>query len=182
MTHELLGLKVKIEECKENFETVYQKEYFPQELLDEIKVANVLLIPNHINRNGKEEYIFPETTLEFFEFVKDNIVDGMKPDIAVDDEGFKKLELHSATITVATFVVTSVLFPIMVNLVSSYLYDQVKKMHRNKEDVSAKVNIISTDENGKKSKMISYEGPVSGIKEALENASKEIFKDDNQGN
>lgn len=181
MKHEINEKTLIVKDCSETFETIYEKEYFPKELTEEIKQANVLLIPDHIKREDKEGYVFPECTQEFLEYVKDNGSDNLIPDIAINDGDFKKLELHSASITIATFVVTSIVLPIMINLVSNYLYDQAKKMHRDKKDVSARVNIITT-EDGKKSKMISYEGPVNGIEEALKSAAKDIFKDDSQEN
>lgn len=181
MKHEINEKTLIVKDCSETFETIYEKEYFPKELMDEIKQANVLLIPDHVKRENKEGYVFPECTQEFLEYLKDNGSDNLIPDIAINDEDFQKLELHSAAITIATFVVTSIVLPMMINLVSNYLYDQAKKMHRDKKDVSARVNIITT-EDGKKSKMISYEGPVSGIEEALKSAAKDIFKDDSQEN
>lgn len=182
MQHEINNETLTVSDCSETFETIYEKEYFPKELLDEIKTANVLLIPDYIQRENTEGYVFPETTQGFLKYVKDNASDNLRPDIAINDDGFKKLELHSAVITIVTFVVTSVALPFMINMVSNFLYDQAKKMHREKKDVSAKVNIITIEEAVKKSKMISYEGPVSGIEEALNLAVKDIFKDDSQEN
>ena len=182
MRHEISNETLTIKNSLETFETIYEKEYFPKDLYAVIKEANVLLIPDYIKRGDSEGYVFPESTQEFLEYLKENASDSIRPDIAIDDDGFKKLELHSATITVATFVVQNIVLPMIVSLVSNYLYDQAKKMHREKKDVSAKVNIITTNEAGKKGKMISYEGPVSGIEEALNSAARDIFKDDSQGN
>lgn len=180
MLHESSNEVLTIKDCLENFESIYEKEYFPKKLLDEIKKANVLLIPDYIKRDTREGYVFPENTQEFLEYMKDNAGDTLKPDIAVDDDGFKKIELHSATIIITTLVVTNIILPMVVNLVSNFLYDQVKKMHRERKNVSAKVNIIVTEEADKKSKKISYEGPVSGIKAALNSAAKGIFEDDSK--
>lgn len=182
MQHETKNEILTVKDCSENFDTIYEKEYFPQKLVDEIKEANVLLIPNYVKRENVEGYLFPESTQEFLEYLKDNASDDLRPDIAIDDDDFKKLELHSATITVATFVVTSVALPLMISLLANFLYDKTKEMHREKKDVSAKVNIITTEDLCKKSKMISYEGPVSGIEEALNSAAKDIFKNDDKRN
>ena len=176
MLHEVLGKNINVEDCEEDFSTIYEKGYFPKELMDEIKEANVLLIPNYIIKDKKEAYVFPENTQEFLEYLRDNASDTFKPDIAIDDDGFHKLELHSATITITSLIVKKIVYPIALGLITNFLYDQVKKMHRDKENVSAKVNIIVTEE-GKKSKRISYEGPVSSVEEALISATKEIFND-----
>lgn len=54
-----------------------------------------------------------------------------------------------------------------------------KKLLKRPQDLNAKVKIISEETKTKKTKSITYEGPVSGIKEALEQASKDLFKDEN---
>lgn len=182
MKHEISKETLSVKDCPETFETIYEKEYFPREILDEIKLANVLFIPDYVKRADKNAYVFPECTYEFLEYVKENSSDILKPDVAVSDDSFKKIEMHSATITIATFVVKKIVLALMINLVSNYLYDQAKKMHRDKNEVSTRVNIIATEEAEKKSKIICYEGPVSGVEEALNLAAKDIFKDDNQEN
>lgn len=178
MKHENNNETFTVRDYSENFESIYKKEYFPVKLLDEIKKANVLLIPDYVERGNDGEYVFPESTKEFLEYLKDNASDNIIPDIAIDDDDYKKMELHSATITIVTFIVKNVALPLMISLVANFLYDQVKRMHREKKDVSTKVNIITTEEISKKSKMISYEGPVSGVEEALKSAAEDIFKYD----
>ena len=53
-----------------SFESVYKKEYMPKEYEDEIKSANVLLIPNE-NFRGKQGLFFPECTDELLDFMKE---------------------------------------------------------------------------------------------------------------
>lgn len=81
-------------------------------------------------------------------------------------------------IEVAPIIVQMVILPIAVNIISSFLYDLVKKYHRKSEDISAKVQIIAEETATKKSKKIIYEGPVSGIKEALGQAAKDLFSNE----
>ena len=69
------------------------------------------------------------------------------------------------------------MIPIATSMIASFLYDLVKKYRRKPEDISAKVQIITEETETKKSKKITYEGPVSGIKEALDQAAKDLFSD-----
>lgn len=172
MQHEIEKKTFNITNSDITFESIYNKPYIPPEYIDEIKQANLLLIPNE-NMGGNGGITFPETTQELFEYIKSNQSENIKPDIAISDEEFNKLELHSALVPIATFIVTSVALPFTINIVSSFLYDLVKKYHRNENELMAEVNII-VEENSK-SKQLSYKGPVSGVKASLESAIPNLF-------
>lgn len=177
MTHEINYKKVQIIDSDLTFEKIYEKKYIPSEYLDEIKKANLLIVPNE-NFRKKGDVLFPETTRESFEYIQDHPNDEIVADIAISDDNFQRIELHSAVIEVATIIVNVVVLPVAINMISNYLYDLIKKYHRKPEDTSARLKIISEETKTKKTKIISYEGPVSEVKETLEIATKEIFSED----
>ena len=174
--HEIFDKTVKIVDTDITFEHIYSKNYIPKEYMEDIKKANLLIIPDEGLWDTKDVF-FPETTREFFEFIRDYSDKDVIADIAISDEDFQRVELHSAVIEVATIIVESAIFDIAIGIIASFLYDLVKKYRRTKEETSAKVKIITKETKTKKSKMITYEGPVSGIKDALDQASKEIFSE-----
>ena len=152
-------------------------QYIATEYLDDIKKANLLIIPNE-NFRDEGDVLFPETTREFFDFIREFPNDEIIADIAISDEDFKRIELHSAVIEVAPIIVQTIVLPIALNIISSFLYDLAKKYRRKPEDTSAKVQIITEETATKKSKKITYEGPVSGIKEVLDQAAKDLFSNE----
>lgn len=174
MLHETNNKEIIVEDTTIDFKSIYKEEYFPQDLFAEIQKANMLIIPECFSIEGCSRYVFPETTQEFLEYAKEKACDEFIPDIAADDTTFNKTELHSAVIGVATFIVTSVVFPIALNIVADFLYDQVRKHHRKDNELSCKLDIIVTD--GKENKRISYKGPVDSAEESLKLAVKGIFK------
>lgn len=174
MKHEIFGTTFKISDTNVTFEEIYQKPYVPTEYMDDIKRANLLIIPNE-NFRDEGDILFPETTREMFEFIRENSGTQVIPDIAISDELFQCIELHSAAINVATIIVQWGILPIATGMIASFLYELVKKHHRKPEDTSTKVQIIAEETATKKSKMITYEGPVSGIKDALDQATKDLF-------
>lgn len=176
MKHEIFEKSINISDTDITFERMYQKEYIPTEYIDSIKKANLLIIPNEDFRD-KGDILFPETTREFFDFIKEKSGNTVVADIAISDEEFRRIELHSAAIEVATIIVQSALFNIVTGLIASFLFELVKKRHRKPEETSAKVKIISEETKTKKSKMIVYEGPVSGMKDAIEQVEKELFSE-----
>lgn len=175
MKHESTTSILKIEETDITFDSIYEKKWFPSEIADEVKKANFLIIPNE-NYRDDGDVLFPETTSEFYNFVKKEASNEFIPDIAISDSDFKKIELHSALIDVATVIINSGILPITINLISSYLYDLVKKYRRNPEHTNAKVNILVEETKNKKTTRITYEGPVSGIKQTFENATTDLLK------
>ncbi len=174
MKHEIFNTVLDFADSDVTFEQIYQKPYIPMEYMADIKRANLLIIPNDSFRNEKD-ILFPETTREFLDFIRETGVDEIVADIAISDEDFQRIELHSAVIEVATIIVQQVVLPIATGIVAAFLYDLIKKYHRNPEETSAKVKIITEETNTKRSKMITYEGPVSGVKDALDQAVKELF-------
>lgn len=174
MKHEILDTKLNVSDSEITFEKIYEEGYIPQEYIDDIKKANFLLIPND-SCYEEGRLLFPETTRDFFDFVREQKDERIIADIAISDENFQSLELHSAIIELAKVIVQSAVFSISTSLIASFLHDLVKKYHRNPETTSAKVQIISEETKTKKSKQIIYEGPVSGIKDALDQATKELF-------
>lgn len=177
MKHEIFDTVLNVTDSDVTFEKIYKKEYIPTEYLDDIKKANLLIIPNE-NFRDEGDVLFPETTREFFDFIREFPNDEIIADIAISDEDFKRIELHSAVIEVAPIIVQTIVLPIALNIISSFLYDLAKKYRRKPEDTSAKVQIITEETATKKSKKITYEGPVSGIKEVLDQAAKDLFSNE----
>ena len=177
MKHEIFDTILNVTDSNITFEKIYKKEYIPMEYLNDIKKANLLIIPNE-NFREEGDILFPETTREFFDFIRETAGKEIIADIAISDEDFQRIELHSAAIEVATIIIESVLYDIAVGLVCSFLYDLLKKYRRKPEETSAKVKIITEETETKKSKMITYEGPVSGVKDALDQAAKDLFSNE----
>lgn len=177
MKHEIFDTVLNVTDSDVTFEKIYKKEYIPTEYLDDIKKANLLIIPNE-NFRDEGDVLFPETTREFLDFIREFPNDEIISDIAISDEDFKRIELHSAVIEVAPIIVQWVVLPIATSMIASFLYDLVKKYRRKPEDTSAKVQIITEETATKRSKKITYEGPVSGIKEVLDQAAKDLFSNE----
>ena len=60
MLHESdLEQKINVTDVDINFESIYEKDYIPQKYIEEIKQANVLIIPNEGFRD-KKGLFFPE--------------------------------------------------------------------------------------------------------------------------
>lgn len=174
MQHEIFEPSLEIKDTNITFNEVYKKTYISEIDIEHVKKANCLIIPNESFRD-QEIIWFPETTIELFNYLKENNSDKIVSDIAVSDDEFKKIELHSATITLATILVEYVVLPISISLLANFIYDLVKKMRRKNEDTTAEINIVVEEKKHKKTKKITYKGPVSEAKETLDTVVKDLF-------
>lgn len=156
-----------------SFATIYNKDYMPKEYEEEIKAANILLIPRE-NFRDKQGLFFPECTDEFMEYMKERENANVKVDICISDEDFIKLELHADIIYIATMIVQWAVWPITTSIIAAYLYDKLKKTNKSPKETNTDVNVI-VEKNGK-SKMVHYQGSVENFEKAMKAIDETIFK------
>lgn len=172
-----------IEETEISFEKVYQQPWFPEELADQVKKANCLIVPNNLYVENSDGLLFPETTTEFYRFLIAEHNNDFIADIAVNDSDYKKLELHSSVIEIATLVVEYLVLPVIVNMISNFLYDAVKRRRKRPDEMQAQIKIIVEKSHknvkGERNIKITYKGPVSSIKESLMKAIETITEEKN---
>ena len=161
-----------ISDCPYLFKDIYQMDYTPKDL-PSIKEADILLLPrkNFKNFNG---YFFPEETMSFFNYLKENAPKkNTNVEICISDEEYNELELHADLITLATVFVTAYALPVLANLTSSYLENKFKNSYEDNQNVKIKINV---EKNGE-SKSIDYEGPVKEFESSMKSISENLFKE-----
>ena len=175
MNHESFKKEIKIEDSKVTFDGIYNKCWFPHDVFDEVKKANVLIVPTDYNTDDMN-VVFPETTPDFLDYLRQTSSENVICDIAISDDNFRRMEKHSALIELATVLVDVTIVPIVINMISSYLYDLVSRYRRTPKDTSAKIKILAEETETKRTVEIKYEGPVNEAKEVMETALKNTFK------
>lgn len=155
------------------FADVYQKPYFAKEYFEEIRKANLLLIPSENIREGLEP-VYPEWTSDFLYYLRENAGEGVVIDIAVDDEHYRKLVLHSSFVALATMLIREEVLEQTARLTVGFLQDYAKKNHRQTEEMDTFVNIIV--EGDKTCRKIMFSGRVSELKNALDMAIRQEFR------
>ncbi len=163
--------ELKITESNVTFEDVYSKDYFPKELGGDIKEANMLILPYEGFRNF-DKPVFPEETLKFFHFLRENGDPSLITDICISDEEYMELELHADLIVFPMMILSSFVLPVAINVVSDYISSKRESRNRNAE---LKVKATFTVVNGDSSKTFEYEGDADKFEETFEPV-KDLFK------
>lgn len=122
--------------------------------------ADVLVVPYKF----KDDYYFAGEAINFIKYSRSN-EDLVSIEIYADMDRIKLRSLHSFDLWLPIVYLTSTfLFPTVVNVVSSYIYDRIKgKEH---EESNVKFTMIIND--GNSIKEINYDGDAKTFKETFE--------------
>lgn len=121
-----------------------------QPLAEIIKEKRLIILPSH----GTEDEFYAGS-LDTLDYLNDNNVDA---EIYSTDEDYKELSLHGADFWLGTFFVSSVVLPILTNLMSSYIYDKLKA----RKDDGISLKLIIERESGS-TVSISFDGKVEKL-------------------
>lgn len=91
----------------------------------EVSAAEVLIVPFKDFREGVP-FAFHQDTPSFARYLAKNLAGQAKIEVLADDEEYIEIALHGASIRLSTIVVSAVIAPVMINLLSSYIYDELK--------------------------------------------------------
>lgn len=155
----------------EDFDFWINKPYIGVELKDKLKKANVLLVPREGFR-GDDTNTFPVGTEEFLRFINDNKGPGIDIDICIEDSEYKELALHDASLVIAGFFVTSIVAPIIADLIAEY----IKKRWTSKKDTATIKVEMYVQECKNKSKKFLYKGSAKDFIETVKPALLELNK------
>lgn len=119
-------------------------------LAEIIKGKSLIILPSH--GTVDEFYV---GSLDTLDYLNDNDMDA---EIYSTDEEYKELSLHGADFWLGTFFVSSVVLPILTNIMSSYIYDKLKA----KKDDGISLKLIIERESGS-TVSISFDGQVEKL-------------------
>ena len=91
----------------------------------QLTAADALIVPKKEFRAGVA-YVFHQDTGPMFRFLSAHAQGQLTVELLARDDEYLEVSLHSATIRLSTVVVGYVVAPLIMNLLSSYLYDQLK--------------------------------------------------------
>lgn len=176
MGEHVVNCEATVSNAEFGFYEAYERFSFPDENMEEVKSANCLIVPQDYCGDGT--FLFPEVTLDLYHYLlKEQSDNGLIVEIAASDDDFQRLQQHSALIDIGVFIVRDCALPVLLGVISNFIYDLVTRRRRKPGEMRAKAKIIVEDEQRGQRRSIEYEGPVEGIKESLDVAASRIFDD-----
>lgn len=160
--------KVEIADVNLTFDTYLNKPYIDDDLRSQLQKANILIVPVEGFRDS-EEPMFPDGTGELYQFLVENVPDGVAVDVAINDDNFTELALHSDLIIIGSFLVHEIITPTFVHLLSDYIkyrWSSRASSESPASDRAVSVTLVVASANGD-SKSITYNGPTEEFSEHI---------------
>ena len=167
--------KIEIEETTEGLDHWLSRPYLLDEVRRSLASAKVLLVPQEGFR-GRDVRVFPVGTEEFFNQLREKLPHDLGVEIAINDDDYKEVALHSALLIIGSVVVASVTLvglPVLVNVVSEYIN---RRLYSDKDKMDARVRWELTVVDGSRAVKISYEGPAIEFQSDMQRAISELPK------
>jgi hypothetical protein len=140
------------------------RDFITEDTRTRIAKANLLLTPGEGYINTKARY-FPQGTEDFYHFLLTNAGRDITVEACIEDGDYKELAQHADLLQLAQIVTTFAIAPLVINLVSAYIYDRLRS-RVNKTDVKAKVVIVFGE--GKQTVEIAFDGPATEYQKVME--------------
>lgn len=132
----------------------------PQPLAKIIKDKNLIILPSHETKDAF--YAGSLDTLDYFN------THNLDAEIYSTDDDYKELSLHGAEFWLGTFFASSIILPLLTNIMSSYIYDKLKA----KKDDGISLKVIIERKNGS-TVSVAYDGKVEKLDKVF-SAIKEL--------
>lgn len=91
----------------------------------EIAAANVLIVPERDFRDGVK-YVFFQDTIKLLNFLQAGLDGQLTVEICANDDEYLEIALHSATFRISKIFINVVAAPLVVGLLTNYIYDELK--------------------------------------------------------
>lgn len=142
------------------FDNYFSKNSISSDTRCKLLFTDFLIVPAEFDEN---EFYFAQEAVNFVKFCRQNDQNHTYDLLA--DGDIQILSLHSFDIWMPViWVASSVLLPIVINMVSSYIYDKL----RGRENEEAKVDVTFIVKRDQEERTIHYSGSAKTFKESFE--------------
>lgn len=122
-----------------------------------IAAANVLIVPERDFREGIK-YVFFQDTIKLLNFLQAGLEGQLTVEICANDDEYLEISLHSATFRISKIFLNIAVAPLVVGLLTNYIYDELKAKPTDAVELS-----IVIDDNDCKSFEFKYKGEAKEL-------------------
>lgn len=158
---------IKIEDIKFSKNTFICRDSIDEELQNQLRKADVLFLPK-VNFRDNLPFCYPESTGEIYKFVKKELSNSnICIELAVSDDEYQEIELHDWWIYLPDlYIQNQLIFPIVINIISNWIYDRFIKGHATPQNPMVKFSAIVKNKDG--NKKIDFEGDSESFSKLMD--------------
>ena len=94
-------------------------------LEQKLRAADILIVPENNFRPGYP-FLFHQDTGHLYQYMSSHLSGKLDVEICATDEEYREIALHAAAFRLSTLVVQYGIAPLVVGLITNYLYDELK--------------------------------------------------------
>ncbi|MCC8096511.1 MAG: hypothetical protein LIP05_14970 [Tannerellaceae bacterium] len=147
--------KFDITHSDKDFAFWMNREFISNETKSAIEKSNFLIVPLCNFRNYEQPLFYREVG-DLISYLRDNQHNDINAEICINDEDYKEVSFCSDEIRLGEIVITSVILPIAVNLLTDFIKYYIKKKRMDKNKATVEIKITVSDK--KKTKSLNYSG------------------------
>ena len=143
------------------------------ELQKNLQAASVLIIPTDLGREH-EGPVFPNTTRDVYQRLREELGESAIVEVAVRDEDYEEFLFHSDDVILPVlFIAREILVSGVVNILASYIYDRLRKRGEQSAESTVKCKIHSMRRKDDPL-LIEYDGPAENFGPSLLQILREL--------
>lgn len=145
-----------------NMEYWINQDFVSEDLKNELKNADVLIIPDFRGKNNDPG--FYEKSLYFHDFIRD-CNENIDIKFCIDEDLFSTFRLQSSVICMGQFIVKDVIVPLFLGILGNYLYNKI--FHESDDEIDIQISIQKENT----TKTLKYHGNYEKFQKMIENSS-----------
>ena len=143
------------------------------ELQNNLRAASVVIVPTDLGREH-EGPVFPNTTREVYQRLREELDEGTIVEAAIRDENYEEFLLHSDDVILPVlFITREIIVSGVVNILASYIYDRLRNRGEQSGESTVKCKIHSKRRN-ENPLLIEYDGPAENFGPSLLQILREL--------
>ena len=133
--------------------------------------ADIAVVPWERFRDHPQP-LFPVGTSALFQYLKKSLPAGSEVELAVEDQDYREISLHSEIVRIATIVVRDGALSVLLNLLATWIARQIwpEAPTTSIPEVQASIIVVQTEGARTKSVQLSYNGPATTFETTVQMA------------
>ncbi|EOS9418527.1 hypothetical protein ACNKYB_003567 [Yersinia enterocolitica] len=135
-----------------------ERVQLPPDMIESVRHSSVLFLPIE-NFRGVINYSFPQGTVDLFLYIQKHMTHLGQTELCIADDDYQELALYSREIRLGHLLVTQVVAPVLIGLLTSYVYDIIKSAPEDNVTLTLQIEGECNDY------LLSYNGPAKDFRQ-----------------
>lgn len=140
-------------------------ELIEEKVIESKPTSSVVIIPDKTRDNDNAViWVFPEGTEDFYYYLKNHSKESLG-DVDIAEGNIGELQQHNDLLDLATILISTPAISILINIISSYIYEYLTIKKKSANEIDVKLKIIKKGKT--KITELEFEGTAEDFKKVM---------------